>query len=120
MVRIQILKDEEANIPDRYLGIVRDELLRVLSMSNHNRGMDIRVVGISVKYTNTPNGIHMSCSMDRAEYLNIKVRFDRLDRSKESYTLRSSGHLGLQIFIPKKIKKRRDNLISDILDNLES
>ena len=116
-MNIEIIETELSTIPKRYSSIIIEEINRVLSLPCHNKGMDIRVIGLKLKYSNI-NGVLYD--HEKADTISIKVLFDRLDKPKGIYALRSSGHLGIHIYLPKKIKKKRDNLISDILNKFES
>lgn len=120
MVNIEIPTSEHRTIPEKYFGVILDEIYRVLSLPNNNKGYNIKVDSISLRYQN-PNLGTIPCSIEDAQIICVNVKFERLrdDKSKGgTYQLRS-GHVGLQVFLPKKIKARRDSIISNILD-LES
>lgn len=110
MINIEFLKPD--NIPDKHRNIIVDEISRVVSMPMHNKGMDVRITWISTLYTNSSN---IWCSSDSADIICMKIKFDRIDRKRDLYKLRSSGHLGLQIFLPKKIRQNRNRIIDDVL-----
>jgi hypothetical protein len=116
-MNIEILEDEKLKIPDRFQGIIFDEIHRVLSNPKNNKEMDTKVIGVSISYAlrSHDHGTHIPCDIENAKFINIKVRFQRIDHILSS--ARSVGHLGLQIPISKTIKKRRGRVIDNILDN---
>lgn len=110
MTKIEIITSAHKEIPERYFGLVLDEIYRVLSIPANNKGLDIKVDEISIRYQNPKLGT-LPCSLEDAQIICINVKFSRADKVQH----RSSGHVGLQVFLPKKIKARRHNIINDIL-----
>ena len=114
-MKIEILESEDSKIPPKYRGMIIDELNRILPSIRGNKDFDlIKIHNLSIRCHKSSSWNDL-CDINNAKVISVMVKYDRHDFNFGRYSHRGSGHAGIQIFIPKKIKKHRDNLLSEIL-----
>lgn len=119
--KIEIIDSEKEiflrDVPVKFRKVILTDIKKNLHTFRNNKGCDVRVIGIGVKYY-TNAKVNVQCLPQDAVVASISVKFDRLDRTRENgYSRRSTGHIGLSVYLPKMIMKNRSNLIDNILDN---
>ncbi len=115
-IKIEILNTGNTSIPERYKSLIVEDIMRVISSPKHNKGLDVEIIDIILNYIGRDK---RPCSIENAVTICVKVKFQRMDHTRE-YPNRSNGHLGIEIFLPNKIKKRRSDIIDSIINNLDN
>ena len=114
-MKIEIIDSEDSKIPSKYRGMIIDELNRILPKIRGNESFDlIKIHNLNIRYHKS-SAWNDFCDINNAKVITLMVKYDRHDSCKGGYSHRSSGHAGIQIFIPKSVKKHRNNLLSEIL-----